>query len=365
MIPKMKLHFEPERGWMNDPNGLCWYGGKYHAFFQHNPHAAVWGPMHWGHAVSDDLIHWEELPIALYPDMPYENDGGCFSGSALEKDGVLWLMYTSVSKELGQTQSLAFSRDGVHFEKYQGNPVISPSPLDPASKDFRDPKLITLPDGQYGMVCGAGKDGLGSVLLFRSQDLIHWDYVGPLFESRDYGDVPECPDFFPLGDKWVLVFSRMDESRSAQFVVGTFDGEHFEPESFQQPELGPDFYAPQTFVDGQGRRLMIGWLFNWNRKVPEDSVRTGALTLPRELSLQNGRVVSAPVKEAAPYLTQEDSCVVREGDTLTITDGKRVYLTRPAAEVSSVEVFADTRTREVFLNGGEQVVTFYLDLESI
>lgn len=357
-IPRLTHHFEPEKGWINDPNGLCFFQGQYHAFFQHYPHEPKWGPMHWGHAVSNDLIHWEELPIALYPDMPYENEGGCFSGSALEKDGVLYLMYTSVSKEQGQTQSIAISRDGTHFEKYAGNPVIGKSPLDPENKDFRDPKIFSYGDS-YRMVCGAGMDGLGCVLLFRSDDLLHWEYIGPIFQSRDYGPVPECPDLFPLGDKWVLLFSRMDETRSAQFVVGDFDGEHFTPESFQQPERGTDFYAPQTFLDEKGRRIMIGWLFNWNRNVPENAVRAGALSIPRELTLQNGTVCNFPVAEAAGLLTAEDEHLLREDGKLKVTDGGRVLLEVPEKEVRDIKLLRDTRTCEVFLNGGEISCTFY------
>ena len=125
MQKRFSYHFEPRKGWMNDPNGLIEFQGQYHAFFQHNPYEPKWGPMHWGHAVSKDLIHWQELPIALEPKEWYENDGGCFSGSAIEKDGKLYLFYTSVSKDLGQTQSVAISEDGIHFEKYEGNPVIS------------------------------------------------------------------------------------------------------------------------------------------------------------------------------------------------------------------------------------------------
>lgn len=359
-IPRLRRHFEPEKGWMNDPNGLCFYRGNYHAFYQHYPFAPHWGPMHWGHAVSGDLIHWEEQPIALFPDMPYENDGGCFSGSALEKDGALYLMYTSVSKEQGQTQSIAVSRDGAAFEKYAENPVIRESPLDPANRDFRDPKIFAY-EGGYRMVCGAGVDGLGSVLLFCSDDLLHWEYAGPIFQSRDYGPVPECPDLFPLGDKWVLLFSRMDETRSAQFIVGTFDGLRFQPESFQQPECGPDFYAPQTFLDETGRRVMIGWLWNWNRQVPEGAVRAGALSIPREPALRNGRLFAPPVKEAAPLLAETDPCVLRENGILKITDGKRTLLERPQGEVRDVKILSDTRTREVFLNGGETSCTFYTE----
>lgn len=359
-IPRLTKHFEPEAGWINDPNGLCFFKGQYHAFFQHYPHAPKWGPMHWGHAVSDDLIHWKELPIALYPDMPYENGGGCFSGSALERDGTLYLMYTSVSKEQGQTQSMAVSEDGLRFVKLPENPVIAHSPLDLNNRDFRDPKIF--PYGkEYRMVCGSGVDGLASVLLFRSDDLLHWQYMNPIFQSREYGPVPECPDLFPLGDKWVLLFSRMDETRSVQFVVGDFDGERFTPESFQQPEVGTDFYAAQSFLDNKNRRLVIGWLFNWNRAVPENAVRAGALSLARELSLQNGRLFMAPVAEAKPFLTAQDGCVERRAGKVTVTNGRRVLLERPEQEVFSLEIYADTRTREVFLNHGELCCSFYLE----
>ena len=133
MLPKLQYHVEPNKGWLNDPNGLCYFQGKYHAFFQHNPHAPVWDTMHWGHAVSDDLIHWEELPIALYPDQPYESTLGCFSGSAVEKDGTLYLFYTAVGENKAQTQCLATTQDGIHFVKHSENPIIPQSPVDPNS----------------------------------------------------------------------------------------------------------------------------------------------------------------------------------------------------------------------------------------
>lgn len=354
---RLACHFEPEKGWINDPNGLCWFKGEYHAFFQHNPYSAKWDTMHWGHAVSKDLVHWEELPIALYPTEPYENSDGCFSGSALEKDGVLYLMYTSVSKELGQTQSIAVSRDGRTFEKYEGNPVIPQSPVDPASKDFRDPKIFPYGDG-YGMVCGAGVDGLGRVLLYKSQDLLHWEYAGPIFESRDFGPVPECPDLFPLGDKWVLVFSRMDETRASQFVVGGFDGEHFTPESFQIVEKGKDFYAPQTFLDPKGRRILIGWLHGWERETPPDAVRAGALTIPRELALVDGKVHNYPVEEARALLRDASPCLRREDGQLVWREGEDVLFALPEGPVKDVEYLQDGAVTEVFVNHGESSYSF-------
>lgn len=357
-IERLSYHFEPEKGWINDPNGLCWFKGEYHAFFQHNPHAPKWDTMHWGHAVSKDLLHWQELPIALYPDMPYENGDGCFSGSALEKDGDLYLMYTAVSKELGQTQCIAISHDGRHFEKYAGNPVVAQSPVDPASRDFRDPKIFPYGDG-YRMVCGAGTGGLGSVLLYKSADLLHWEYIGPIFQSRDYGPVPECPDLFPLGDKWVLLFSRMDKSRASQFVVGSFDGETFTPESFQIPEKGPDFYAGQTFLDEKGRRILIAWMHSWEREVPAGAVRAGALTIPREISLAEGKVCTYPVEEARHLLRDAAPLLSQEGEEAALVQGEQVMLSLPRSQVREAAFLQDGHAREVFINCGEFSCTFY------
>lgn len=359
-IPALTCHFEAKKGWINDPNGLCRYRGEYHAFFQHNPHAAKWDIMHWGHAVSQDLVHWEELPIALYPDMPYENGDGCFSGSALEKDGDLYLMYTTVSKEMGQTQSIAISHDGRNFEKYAGNPVIAQSPIDPTSKDFRDPKIFPWED-EYRMVCGAGMGGLASILLYKSKDLLHWEYMHPIFESRDYGPVPECPDLFPLGDKWVLVFSRMDEGHKVQFMVGDFDGEHFTPESFQMPETGPDFYAPQTFLDHRGRRILIAWMHGWDRPTPEDAVRVGALTVPREVTLVNGKVHTYPVEEAQSLLRDGSSCLRWEEEKAALIHNNKVMLALPQSQVHEVTCLQDGNIFEVFINHGEFSCAFYAE----
>lgn len=355
-------HFEPEHGWMNDPNGLCYFQGKYHAFYQHNPHAAQWGPMHWGHAVSDDLLHWQEQPIALYPDAPYEDDGGCFSGSALEHDGTLYLMYTSVSKELGQAQSIATTTDGAHFEKYAGNPVLPQNPADPESRDFRDPKIFRYGE-EFRMVCGAAVNGAAAVLLFGSADLLHWEYLGKIFESRDHGAVPECPDFFPLGDKWVLMFSRMDDTHLPLFAVGDFDGVHFHVDSLQEPEQGTDFYAPQTFLDAHGNRIMIGWLYSWQRTVPQGAVRAGALSLPRVLTLEGGIVKTRPLPTARHLLASDDPAIVREGDTVLLKDGDRVLLTIPAAEAADLQILADGNARELFWGNGAHAFSCILQGE--
>ena len=351
MEPKRFLyHFEPQKGWMNDPNGLVWFRGQYHAFFQHNPHGPQWGPMHWGHAVSRDLIHWEELPIALYPDMPYENDGGCFSGSAVEKDGRLYLFYTSVSHEWKQTQSVACSDDGVRFTKYSGNPVIPRNPL--GYPDFRDPKVSRI-DGVWYMVAGTGDAQSGKVLLFTSEDLLRWDYVGVLFEGAEYAGCIECPDFFQLGGKYVLMFSKIGEQeRATHFVVGDFVDGKLTDYTIQQPEWGIDFYAPQTFSDG-GRRIMIGWMYHWGKTAPKGCEFAGALSIPRELTLEDGKIRNYPVKEAWPLLKKESQFVRREGDWLVLLDRQAQSVVREIPPLSVVDILEDTKSIEVFVNGGE------------
>lgn len=355
---RFNYHFEPKKGWMNDPNGLIYFRGQYHAFFQHNPHAPCWGPMHWGHAVSQDLIHWEELPIALFPDMEYENDGGCFSGSAVEKDGRLYLFYTSVSHELKQTQSVAYSDDGIHFTKYSGNPVIKKNPL--GYPDFRDPK-VTLIDGTYYMVVGTGNDATGKVLLFASDDLLQWEYVGILFEGEEYGNCIECPDFFKLGSKYVLMFSKMNEKeRATHFVAGDFADGKLVNYTISRPEWGIDFYAPQTFSDGT-RRIMIGWMYHWGKTAPLDCAFAGALSIPRELSLSGNEVRNFPVKEAWTWMSKHSKYVHLEGNKITLRNRCGGEVIREVPMVETVDILEDTKSVEVFVNSGEASFSYWLE----
>lgn len=358
-MKRFKYHFEPKFGWMNDPNGLIYFKGKYHAFFQHNPKEPKWGPMHWGHAVSDDLIHWKELPIALKPDMPYENDGGCFSGSAIEKDGIMYLFYTSVSHESGQTQSVAMSEDGFNFKKYEGNPIIMQPPYD-GSKDFRDPK-VTVIDGKYYMVVGSGKDGIGKVLLYKSGDLLNWEYIGVLYENGDFGEVFECPDFFKIGDNYVLMFSKMiTDINKTQFVIGDFDGERFYPKSFQSPENGPQFYAPQTFLDNNGRRILIGWFYDWGKKLKPGLTFAGALTIPRNLTIVDGKIHLFPVGEAHHLLSREDELVKICEDKVIMHGSKKPRKLCYNGIVESVHILRDEKALEVFINKGKTSYSYWI-----
>lgn len=199
-------HLTPYVGWMNDPNGFSFYHGKYHLFYQYNPYATQWGPMHWGHAVSTDLLHWEYLPCAIAPDSPSDNGPGCFSGSATEMDdGRQLLMYTSVVSEKQpngemrdiQTQSVAVG-DGLDYEKPACNPVLTQKDLPEGySKfDFRDPKIWREADGTYSAVTVAlTEDGSGAAVLFQSKDGFDWHFVTVLARNNNvYGKMWECPD---------------------------------------------------------------------------------------------------------------------------------------------------------------------------
>ena len=362
MEKRFQYHFEPEKGWMNDPNGLMQFRGIYHAFFQYNPYDIKWGPMHWGHATSSDLLHWQEQSVALAPTKDYEDEGGCFSGSAIEKDGKMYLFYTSVSHALGQTQSLAISEDGITFNKYEQNPIIRNFPEKDATRDFRDPKVFSYKD-EFRMILGTVYENCGRVLQYRSMDLIHWEYMGILYESSDYHDVIECPDLFPLQDRWVLLYSKIESGdRHVQFLTGDFDGERFVSDSAQLPELGPQFYASQTFLSEDGRRILISWFYDWTRDPVEGSTSAGAFTIPREVSFdEEGHLCLYPVDSAKPFLEElplDSSTHKKAGVQLCASPDSVQILSDYATPqhfqgpVDKVEILSDIKAVEVFINNG-------------
>ena len=312
-LSRQKYHFMAPAYWINDPNGLIFYKGEYHLFYQHYPHGSRWGAMHWGHAKSKDLVHWEHLPIALAPSEPYDlhERGGCFSGSAVDDNGVLTLLYTgTILKENGQviqTQCLATSEDGITFEKFEGNPVI-PGPPEDGSVDFRDPKVWKHGELWY-MVVGSRKDDIGKALLYKSTDLRVWEYVGVLAESDGtMGYMWECPDFFSLGGRHVLMFSPMGMgNRTTIYLVGDMDYEtgKFTWDTMGDIDHGYEYYAPQSFLDGKGRRVIIAWLNAWDWMPwfkdfgpTEKNHWCGAMSAPRIVELDtDGRLRFSPVEE--------------------------------------------------------------------
>lgn len=297
------FHFTPPSMWLNDPNGLVYYAGEYHLFYQYHPHSTVWGPMHWGHAVSKDLVTWEHLPIALYPD----EHGLIFSGSAV----IDWKNTAGFGKEAMvaiftynnhtyddikrvEDQNIAYSTDrGRTWTKYAGNPVV-PHPGN--LTDFRDPKVFWHVD-HWAMALAAGD----RVLFYISPDLKQWEpsgFFGGGFGSTD--GVWETPDLFQLpvsgsDSRWVLTVGvgsgAYAGGSGTQYFVGDFDGKTFTSENPKETILwmdhGPDFYAPQSWNDEpHGRRISIAWMSNWSyaREVPSTDWR-GAFSLPRELTL--------------------------------------------------------------------------------
>lgn len=277
-----RYHLAARAGWINDPNGLVWFDGWYHAFYQHHPYSTQWGPMHWGHARSKDLVHWEHLPVALAPEGPEDKDG-CFSGSAVVDGDTLALIYTghkfhgdpSDEANLYQVQCLATSRDGIHFER-QGIVVDTP----PGMHHFRDPKVWREGDSWY-MIVGARDGDTGQVRLYRSADLRQWQDAGVLDEAeKEMGYMWECPDFFALNGKHILMFSpqglaakgyRNRNLFQSGYLLGEWQpGQAFVREgAFVEMDHGHDFYAPQSFLTPDGRRIVIGWLDMWESPLPE------------------------------------------------------------------------------------------------
>ncbi|MCY9447989.1 GH32 C-terminal domain-containing protein [Bacillus haynesii] len=316
-----KYHFTPEANWMNDPNGMVYYAGEYHLFYQYHPYGLRWGPMHWGHAVSKDLVKWEHLPVALYPD----EKGTIFSGSAVVDRHNTTGFQTGAEKPLvaiytqdrdgEQVQSIAYSNDkGRAWTKYSGNPVIP----NPGKKDFRDPKVIWHEQTKKWVMMLAGGD---RILIYTSPDLKQWTYASEFGEGEgSHGGLWECPDLFelpvegrPNETKWVMQVSVGDGAVSGgsgmQYFVGSFDGTTFKnenpPNRVLWTDYGKDFYAAVSWSDipeSDGRRLWLGWMSNWQyaNDVPTSPWRS-AMSIPRELKLKafskGLRMVQAPVAE--------------------------------------------------------------------
>ena len=300
------FHITGERGWINDPNGLIYYNGQYHAFFQHYPDDIKWGPMHWGHVVSDDLTNWKYLPIALTPGDDCDRNG-CFSGSAIAHGGRLWLMYTGFIENQGgesirQVQCLAESNDGIAFKKHG---IVIGEELLPegyAPSDFRDPKVWRHGDYFWCIVAARRIEGRGRILLFKSPDLFKWEFVNDLFGRDSAGTMIECPDYNEeMG--YLLFCEQFQPSENGEhlnihtcrYAIGriNYSTGVFEENSRGIVDYGFDMYAPQTF---SGKDTLIGWLNMWDRNVPSAQYGfAGMLTCARALSVKDGRLCQEPI----------------------------------------------------------------------
>ena len=330
-------HLLPPHNWMNDPNGPIWWKGKYHLFYQLNPHASVWGDMHWGHAVSTDMVHWRHEPVALAPTPGGADSEGCFSGSAVVYQGVPSFIYTGVQNappdqvtlrdgndKLRETQMLATAEDNslLRWKKLE-TPVIATPPAGMQVTGFRDPCPWKESDGWY-LGIGSGERGKGGcVLLYRSQDLRHWEYLHPLATGKpngmhtanpcDSGEMWECPDFFPLGKAHYLHYSTENK---VIWTTGEYDAQAhtYAPRRQGVLDYGA-YYAPKTFVAPNGRRILWGWI---RETRPEAEFAAagwaGCMSLPRELTVgAQGQLEMHPAAEVETLRGAGEKIILEAG----------------------------------------------------
>jgi levanbiose-producing levanase len=345
------LHYTPQRNWMNDPNGLVYYNGLYHLFYQYNPNGNVWGDMSWGHATSADLIHWNEQPVAMHADETEEIFSGSIVVDAHNTSGLgpansspLIALYTSAYKAGSghpagtQAQSLAYSTDdGQTWRKYSRNPVLT---LAPESNNFRDPKVSWYVPGGYWLMTTVVADA-HVVKVYRSDNLIDWAFLSDFSIPGipHQGALWEMPDLFPLpldGDshnqKWVMLVNvnpwSIAGGSGAMYFVGNFDGRTFTPEHvapagsdpsrYQWLDHGADYYAAGTFANAPGgKAVAIGWMSNWDYadRIPTTPWK-GAMALPRVLTLKTvegmPRLTFAPVGQYASFVSEGSTTRIKE-----------------------------------------------------
>ena len=413
---KNRLHVKAPGNWVNDPNGMIYYKGQYHLFYQHFPYAPRWGTMHWGHAVSPDLIHWEHVGVALFPSLS-EDQNGCFSGSAVEENGVMHLFYTGVHynqvnpKDIHQCLDQDFtsaqlhltSKDGMHFDVFGDKEVVIPALTDPEIGDnthTRDPKVWKGSDAWYMVLGSTTRDHKGEALFYKSEDLSHWHLAGQATTKQKLGWMWECPDYYETKGGKVLSFSPMgflkdgykEENQNICMVVD-FEEESCTmtmPDQYQFLDYGLDLYAAQSTVDQEGRRVMAAWV-----RMPETvgGEWIGMMCSPRVVEVEDGhiyfrmhpavrkaysRAIDTP-KEAAEagYRAEAD---LEEGDGIDV-GGYRIYrkgnrictdrsltagndrecrmqFETPEMKMGGhVEILVDSNLIEVFVNDGEYVIS--------
>ena len=409
---RQQFHLQPPVGWLNDPNGLCVYGGQYHAFFQYGPFDVTGGVKHWGHAVSKDLMHWEPLPVMLYPDEPFDCHG-VYSGSALIEGTEMYLYYTGnvkhpgdydyIKQGRGHNVCLAVSHDGKTVTSKQCLLYNKDYPAG-LTCHVRDPKVFAY-EGKYYMVLGARTlEDKGEVLVLESTDKLHWNHINTLTTPEPFGYMWECPDLFCLDGQWYLAVSPQGIQCQNIYGCGYFAvyGDwraHCTLGEFHEADFGFDYYAPQSFVDENGRRIQIGWMGMPDADYGNaPTVAHGwqhCFTVPRLLTKgENGTLLQTPVPEldarrsaaaltlrngeeaspcfdltAAPagdfaltvahgvelvYTEQDSTCVLQFTDPAQAS-GRTQRRTKLSAPCRSVRVVGDRSSLEIFLNDGAAV----------
>lgn len=411
-----KIHLKAPQNWINDPNGFIYYKGNYHLFYQNFPYSPRWGTMHWGHAVSKDLVNWEHQGIAIFPTR-YEDQNGCFSGSAIEQDGSLYICYTGVhynkvnpddihmcmNDEFESAQMMITSKDGYHFDNFHGKNVIIPPIEDREIGDkthTRDPKVWRGKGAWYMVLGSKTADDKGKLLFYRSSDLRNWELVNTASKESGFGWMWECPDYFETEGGKVLVISPMglrkeeglEENHTICMLV-EFEEETCTmviPDHYQYLDYGLDLYAPQSARDEEGRRMLAAWL-----RMPEavNGEWSGMFCIPRVVEAANGhiyfrvhpniekmytrRIDDAAKADSAGYRVSFD---LEEGETADIggykifrkdnricTDRSEVFpkntnfrmqsSTPEVKEGFHLDVYVDSNLIEVFINNGEYVIS--------
>lgn len=305
---RQKLHLEPPKGWLNDPNGLCYFKGKYHVYFQYSPESAEGaGKKCWGHYESSDMIEWKFTGIVLQPDIPEDRDG-VYSGSAFEKDGLLHLFYTGNVKEEGDYDYILEGRGAnvIKVTTKDGHSMSEKKVLlrnqdypDFCSCHVRDPKIWE-ENGVYYMVLGARtREDEGCVLIYQSFDLEEWTYTKS-YAIPDFGYMWECPDYFSLNGKQFLGISPQGLISEEYRFQNIYQAGYLYQEQFEEWDYGFDFYAPQTFDAADGRKILIGWMGLPDIDYQNPTVRFGrqhCLTIPGVLQEEAGKIKRYPVEE--------------------------------------------------------------------
>lgn len=415
-MKKQRLHLKAPDNWVNDPNGFIYYNGYYHLFYQYFPYEPRWGTMHWGHAVSRDLVTWEHRGIALYPSV-YEDRNGCFSGSAIEEDGRLYLVYTGVryevvnpedphtclNEQFESAQLMISSGDGFHFDNEGGKTVIIPPVTDKNIGNrthTRDPKIWRGKDAWYLALGSTVEEQYGEVLFYRSEDLYKWTYMNKAWKGPEYGWMWECPDYFETEGGAVLMVSPMgilkdgekEKNQAVCFPV-EFDestcGMEI-PDHYQFTDYGRDLYAPQTTLDAEGRRVMEAWI-----RMPETAKDgwIGMFSSPRVVERMGDHIYfrmhpnvrdaySAEITDVSQASGDGYMAVfeLKDGEQADIggflirREGNKIYTDRTAVYPSfdgahlisgtpeirdgyQVEVLVDDNLVEVYINDGEYVIS--------
>lgn len=437
---RLKLHLMPVTGWMNDPNGLCQMNGIYHVFYQYSPLDACGGMKAWGHMTSKDMLHWENQETAFFPDEAFDKDG-VYSGSAFIEDGRMYVFYTGNVKEEGEhdyclsgrqaNTVLVESGDGFHFSEKELIMTNQDYPQD-YTCHIRDPKVWKEQD-RYYMVQGGRKKSVdgnagtdqydrGAILVFASKDLHHWKVVKEITTEERFGYMWECPDYFKLNGQAVLSVSPqgLDSEtyryqniyQSGYFILENAlelsekdEAETVKKENFYEWDMGFDFYAPQTFEDEDGRRILYGWAgipdADYDNRPTVINGWQHALTMPRELHAQNGRIYQKPIREWKSlrrqeqklenhrsyslehkgyeiYLESEDfkSLILEENQegesekvmltfenhVLTLSLTEKCGRGRTTRKIllktcQNLRIFVDTSMLEIYINDGESVMT--------